>query len=133
MLRLVRGALGNREYPGVIAHPCCPFDYCKTDNESLLIRLEEPDELCAFNRAGILCGGCKTGFSIVQGSSRCKTCSNLMVLAIIPSFLLSGLLLVIFLMLLNLTVSIGTDLFFMLMLLELDMPPSSPQIFQTHS
>ena len=94
------------EYPGVIAHQHCPFDYCKTDKESLLIRLEDQDEQCAFNRAGILCGGCKTGFSIVLGSSRCKKCSNLMVLAIIPSFLLSGLLLVIFLMLLNLTVSV---------------------------
>ena len=45
---------------------------------------------------------------IVLGSSRCKKCSSLIVLTIIPSFILSGLLLVIFLMLLNLTVSVGT-------------------------
>ena len=51
------------EHPGVIVHQHCPFDYCRTDNESLSIRLEDQDEQCAFNRTGILCGGCKAGFS----------------------------------------------------------------------
>ena len=97
----------NSEYPGVIAHPHCPFDYCRTDNDSLLIRLEDPDEQCAFNRTGILCGECQTSLSIVLGSSRCKKCTNITILMIFP-FLVVGLLLVIFLMLLNLTVSVGT-------------------------
>ena len=43
------------ESSGVIVHQRCPFDYCRTG--SLSISLEDPDEQCAFNRAGILCGG----------------------------------------------------------------------------
>ena len=93
---------------GMIAHQYCPFDYCRNDYESLLIRLEYPDEQCAFNHSGILCGGCQTNFSRVLGSSKCKKCSNIMLLAILPSITLAGLLLVIFLMVLNLTVSVGT-------------------------
>ena len=98
----------NGEYPGIIAHPHCPFDYCRTDNDSLLIRLEDPDEHCAYNRSGILCGECQTNLSIVLGSSRCKKCTNITTLMIFPTFLVVGLLLIIFLMLLNLTVSVGT-------------------------
>ena len=95
------------ENPGVIAHPYCPFDYCRTDQESLLVSLEHQDEQCAFNRSGILCGGCQTNFSRVLGSSKCKKCSNLIPLTVFPG-IISGLLLVIVLMLLNLTVSVGT-------------------------
>ena len=98
----------NGEYPGIIVHQHCPFDYCRTDNDSLLIRLEDPDEQCAFNRSGILCGGCQTDLSKVLGSSRCKKCTNIKTIAIFPTFLIVGLLLVVFLMLLNLTVSVGT-------------------------
>ena len=97
------------ENPGVIAHQHCPFDYnCKTDLESLSVSLEHQDEQCAFNHSGILCGGCQTNFSRVLGSSKCKKCSNLMLFAIIPGILLAGLFLVIILMVLNLTVSVGT-------------------------
>ena len=95
------------ESPGVIVHQNCPFDYCRTDQKSLLIILEHQDEQCAFNRSGILCGGCQTNFSRVLGSSKCKICSNLTLL-ILPGILLAGLLLVIFLMVLDLTVSVGT-------------------------
>ena len=96
------------EHPAIVAHQYCPYDYCRSDDDSLLIRLEDPDELCAFNRTGVLCGSCKTNLSRVFGSTRCKRCSNYMLLVLTPIFLLSGLLLVIFLTLLNLTVSIGT-------------------------
>ena len=96
-------------YTGVIVHQRCPFDYCRTDTNSLSFRLEDQDELCAFNRSGILCGRCETNFSRVLGSSKCKMCSNnLIVLAIVPSWLLVGLMLVILLMLFDLTVSNGT-------------------------
>ena len=97
------------QYPGVIAHQQCPFDYCRTDNGSLLIHLVDQLNLqCAHNRSGVLCGCCTTGFSKMLGSSKCNKCSNVMLLAAIPTFILSGLLLVIFLTLLNLTVSVGT-------------------------
>ena len=96
------------ESPGVIVHQHCPLDYCKVDNMSLSIRLENQDEQCAFNRTGILCGGCQTKFSRVLGSSKCKMCSSLMLLVLLPTGLLAGLLLVVLLMALNLTVSVGT-------------------------
>ena len=99
----------NDTGPEVIIHKYCPFRYCKTDEESLLFRLEDKDELCAFNRHGILCGGCKMNFSRVVGSSGCKVCSsNLLLLAATPVWLLLGILLVTFLMSLNLTISAGT-------------------------
>lgn len=92
----------------IIAHRHCPFDYCKTDIRSLSITSEYNNELCAFNRAGILCGGCNTNYSRVLGSSKCKVCSNIMIIAIIPGSILAGILLIIILMILNLTVSAGT-------------------------
>ena len=103
------GVVYRNEHPIVVAHQHCPFDYCKANkNQSLIIHLEDPDEQCAFNRSGILCGGCKTNFSRVVGSSKCKKCTNYKLLIIIPCVLLVGLFLVILLILLDLTVSVGT-------------------------
>ena len=97
------------EHPGVIVHQYCPFDYCRIDTDSILIRLEDQNELCTSNRSGILYGGCATNFSRVLGSSKCKVCStNSKLLIIILSWLLLGIMLVILLMLLDLTVSVGT-------------------------
>ena len=62
---------GTIESIGIIQHNHCPFDYCKhgfTD-----VNLEEQDEQCAFNHSGVLCGGCRQGFSLALGSSRCLT------------------------------------------------------------
>ena len=98
----------HAEDPGFIINKYCPFDYCKTDDSSLLFHLEDGNELCAFNRSGILCGGCKPNLSRVLGSSKCKKCSSLMLLVIIPSNLVAGLLLILIMMVLNLTVSTGT-------------------------
>ena len=96
------------EHPIVVAHEHCPFDYCRVNVKALLIRLEDPDELCEFNRSGILCGGCKANFSRMLGSSKCGRCSNRKLLIIVPCVLLAGLILVILLILLDLTVSVGT-------------------------
>lgn len=96
------------EYPGVIIHDQCPYDYCRKDAASLSIRLEVYDEQCANNRSGTLCGMCRPNLSQILGSSRCRKCSNLMLLAIIPITITLGPLLVAFLMILNLTVSVGT-------------------------
>jgi hypothetical protein len=100
----------SSENPGMMVHPYCPFDYCRTDDKSLLIHLEDQTfKLCAFNRSGILCGGCETNFSRVLGSSRCKVCStNIQTFAIIFCWLFSGMVLVTLLILLDLTVSVGT-------------------------
>ena len=96
------------EYPGVIIHDQCPYDYCRKDADSLSIRLEFYEEQCANNRSGILCGTCLPSLSQILGSSHCRKCSNLMLLAILPVTITLGPLLVAFLMILNLTVSVGT-------------------------
>ena len=97
------------ENPGIISHQHCPLGYCRRDQESLSISMEFEHQQCTFNRYGILCGACQPNFSQIFGSLKCKECSNnLMVIAILPGVLLVGVALVIFLMLLNLTVSVGT-------------------------
>ena len=94
-------------YPGVVVHNHCPFHYCKLE-VAVPLRLETPDEQCAFNRSGILCGACQTHFSHVLGTSRCLECSKPWIALIIPSLALAGAVLVAFLICLNLTVSDGS-------------------------
>ena len=96
----------NNESPeGFIHNRYCPLDYCTS--ESKHIKLSNPDEQCNFNRSELLCGKCKDGLSLVLGSSQCMRCSN-NYLALLISFALAGVLLVILLFLLHLTVSAGT-------------------------
>ena len=97
---------GSLPMGNVLVHEHCPFDYCRPS--SLNLSLESPDEQCAFHRSGILCGACQHSLSHVLGSSNCKECSGLWLILFIPAFALAGIILVIFLMVLNLTVSIGT-------------------------
>ena len=86
----------------------CPFDYCV--QKPVNISLNSPniaDEQCAYNRTGILCGMCKENLSLVFGSSRCEECSHNYISLLIP-FALAGIALVTIILLLNLTVAIGT-------------------------
>ena len=89
----------------IVVHKNCPFDYCKPGKTS--VNLSNPDEQCASNRAGILCGACQPGFSLALGTSQCLQCSNIYLLLLIP-FLLAGVALVFLLLKCNLTVSMGT-------------------------
>ena len=77
----------------------CPLGYCKAAavNESL----------CTNNRTGIVCGQCKDSFSIVFGNSRCIKCSKYAFLWLVPLFAVMGLFLVLGMLFLDLTVSIG--------------------------
>ena len=99
-------ALGHH-YHGIIVHNHCPFHYCELSVEQPL-RLETPDDQCAFNRSGILCGACQTNFSHVLGTSRCMRCPKPWIALILPSMTLAGMILVAFLIVLNLTVSTGS-------------------------
>ena len=96
--------VGNKTN-GVILHKYCPFHYCK--HEEMNINLENPDDQCAFNHVGILCGGCQRGLSLMLGSSKCSYCSNMHLILLVP-FATAGFALVFFLKCLNLTVSQGT-------------------------
>jgi hypothetical protein len=89
----------------IIIHDHCPFDYCLPTKS---INLTFPNQQCAFNRAGILCGVCESNRSQVLGTSRCKKCSSAWIALIFPLIALAGVALVFGLMFLNITVSAGT-------------------------
>ena len=101
--------LMENQSSGVLVHNHCPFDYCiLTEGNLLPLDLENPDVQCAFNRSGILCGACQSHFSNVLGTSKCKKCSRPWIVLIIAVMALAGMILVAFLMILNLTVSVGS-------------------------
>ena len=100
---------GMNNGPEVISHEDCPLNYCEQNpNKSLTFPLEDQDQQCAFDRSGILCGGCKTNFSRVLGSIKCKKCANDLLLLKIFSFMFAGVILVVVLTTLDLTISVGT-------------------------
>ena len=65
------------------------------------------DAQCNYDRSGLLCGKCKKDFSLVFGSSKCIKCSN-SYLSLLIAFALAGIVLVVFLLVLKLTVAVGT-------------------------
>ena len=97
----------SAEQSGIIVHKQCPYDYC-VSNSIQQLDLVHPDEQCKYNRSGILCGACQTNFSQVIGTSKCKQCTEAWILLIIPLIAVAGVVLVVGLMLLNFTVSVGT-------------------------
>ena len=94
-----------------LLYPHCPFDYCLP---TVHINLNVPngaDAQCANNHSGLLCGSCKPGLSLSLGSSLCIPCSKAWhrdIVAVLISFFVSGILLVISILVLNLTVAVGT-------------------------
>ena len=95
----------SNHYEGVILHPHCPLDYCKTG--SVRINLSDTSSQCAFNRSGILCGSCRQNLSAVFGSSQCLPCSNAYLALILP-FAIAGFVLVFFILICKMTVAVGT-------------------------
>ena len=92
---------------GLIIHHC-PFDYCQPRPVNITFEVNGgPDMQCAYNRTKLLCGQCKYGLSLVLGSSKCKPCTNQYLSLIVP-FAGIGILLVAFILILNMTVAIGT-------------------------
>jgi len=90
---------------GVLFNQHCPFDYCESDWS--LITINSTDTQCLFNHSGILCGGCKSGLSLTLGSSHCQYCFD-QYLALLAAFAAAGVVLVIFLIASNTTVTEGT-------------------------
>ena len=103
--QFVAAVFDGNETTGVIVHNHCPFGYCKP--QQVTVDLNTPDSQCAFNRSGTLCGECKEGYSVAIGSSRCLQCDN-RYLALLLFFAVAGILLVLFIKVLNLTVTQGT-------------------------
>ena len=96
----------NKTYVGLILHSgSCPFDFCIDTPVS--ITLDNLDVQCNHNHYGTLCGPCKENHSIALGTLHCLDCSNAYLALILP-FALAGVVLVAVLLLLNLSVAVGT-------------------------
>ena len=85
----------------------CPLDYCQ-EKTSLLLAKDCSNQypMCQNSRAKLFCGACAENFSAMLGSSSCKKCKNNLIL-LLP-FALAGIVLVVFLTVLNLNISKGT-------------------------
>ena len=95
----------SKKYAGLILHPHCPFDYCKSG--IIHINLSDTNSQCAFHRSDMLCGSCNRNLSAVFGTSRCLQCSNAYLALIIP-FTLVGIVLVFIILSCKITVAVGT-------------------------
>ena len=97
-----------------LIYPHCPYDYCYPAGTRVDINLNTasgPDAQCSLNHSGLLCGSCQAGLSLSLGSSCCLPCSPhwpAVFLVILIAALLGGIALVAFLLVLNLTVAVGT-------------------------
>uniref|UniRef100_A0A1X7TQ81 Tyrosine-protein kinase ephrin type A/B receptor-like domain-containing protein n=1 Tax=Amphimedon queenslandica TaxID=400682 RepID=A0A1X7TQ81_AMPQE len=81
--------------------------YCSPN--PVTFQLNDTDTQCADNRGQRMCGSCREGYSVLMGSSKCGQChNNYMIIAWIALFAVMGVLLVVLLIALNLTVSVGT-------------------------
>ena len=100
---------------GYIIYHNCPYDYCVLSTEKVSINLNNihgADAQCAFNRTGLLCSTCKPPFNTLSlASSHCLTCTNNWPSVFIVTILaggLCGIALVVIILILNLTVAVGT-------------------------
>ena len=82
------------------------MDYCTSDSVQFTLN-DTVDYQCRYDRSGTLCGQCAEGYSLMLGSNKCKQCSNGYIALVIP-FALLGVALVVLLIVLNLTVAVGT-------------------------
>ena len=88
----------------------CLTGYCHPvfgNNKMTSFSLTKTDSLCADSRTGTLCGACPEHLSVVFGSNKCMTCSNLYLLSLV-GYAAGGLVLVAALYLLKLTLNHGT-------------------------
>ena len=106
--------INTTETSGYVIHSNCPFDYCYPASLKVEINLSTQggaDAQCEFNRSGKLCGTCQPGLSLSISSPHCLPCSKhwpVVFIVILLVALLLGIALVALLLVLNLTVAVGT-------------------------
>ena len=91
---------------GFLFSKYCPYNYCK--QETINLNVNNPDEQCALNHTGILCGACPSELSLALGSSRCLDCPDNNHILLLIAFAAAGIVLVLFIKILNMTIAIGT-------------------------
>lgn len=102
-----------RSKSGFITYHRCPLDFCVLNDSNIQTNdtTFSQDKQCMYNRSGILCGQCQPGYSIGMGPLRCIDCSRhslAKTVGLSVAFLVGGLLMVIFLLLVDFTLTQGT-------------------------
>ena len=81
--------------------------YCSPN--PVTFQLNDTDTQCVDNRGQRMCGSCRDGYSLLMGSNKCGQChDDYIIIGWIALFAAMGVLLVVLLIALNLTVSVGT-------------------------
>ena len=122
---------------GVVYYPACPYNYCKKMKQELnLSSSDYPKNQCASNRQGLLCSQCPENYSLGLGTSAClPDCSSIYLILILP-FAIAGIVLVLFLIIVDLTVSKGclNGIIFYANIVWLNkdiyLPPGTPAVFR---
>ena len=105
--------INDTDPPKYVIYQNCPFDYCQSQTKSVTINfnfLNGADSQCAYDRTGVLCGACKEDLSLSLASSRCVPCHThwpAVFVVILLAAAIAGILLVMALLALNMTVSVG--------------------------
>jgi len=97
--------------PVILTFSGCLPDYCNHQQLQLEVNnttITNLNSQCAQHRVGMLCGSCEDEYSVTPGSFDCQICSGTKGLLVMSIFILSGILMVVFLFLCNLTISEGT-------------------------
>ena len=99
-------AFGHNETNCIIKEKC--LLYCSTT--PVTFSMNDTDGQCKDNRGHRMCGSCRDGYSLLIGSNKCGQCNNdyFITAGWIALFAVMGILLVVLLIALNLTVSVGT-------------------------
>ena len=103
----------NMYAEGIIYNNVCPLDYCNSNVDSILVNAWtiKSDMQCSQHRTGLLCGACKSNYSIVVGNTRCMDCRKkpkLYALLITVLLILASTILIVLLGVFNVSVTDGT-------------------------
>ena len=85
----------NYENISLSLHPHCPFDYCKSGNKAIQMRITDSSKQHAHNIQETLCGACKNNLSLSFGSSQCLHCRSVGVVWVTLLFTITGIILIV--------------------------------------
>ena len=107
-------ATNDSSTSGYLIYPNCPFGYCLPSSSQVRVNLNDvngSDSQCMEGRAGLLCGQCRQGHGLSLTTSCCLPCVGIWPAKAVGILLLAfvaGILLVAIILILNLTVAVGT-------------------------
>ena len=89
-----------------ITNTMCGYNYCNDEKVTFNL-VNNTEQQCKYGRAGLLCSQCSDGKSLELGSNECGNCTNASV-SLVILFILAGIALIVLIIALNLTVTVGT-------------------------